>query len=82
MDRITIKDFFKPYFEDEFSIQHFGEWAWGPGFEAIRGSKLPERWNKLHGDKLFIEVTETIADSAKKMVELYRLSFNKNESVI
>jgi len=54
-----MKEYFTPYFKvnDEKTLNEFALWAFGPDFERLSSKDLANRWNDLHGDEHYIDLS-------------------------
>lgn len=53
----------------------FLSWAIGPDFGSASVVETAERWNRLHGDKLHVDPSDSVIYSMKKMVALFEQEF-------
>lgn len=61
----------------------FEEWAFGTDVNAENadtGIARMNAWNKLHGDKHWIEPTDLVVDSLEIMQKIYRETLNEHTS--
>ena len=57
---------------DPEKLEAFALWAFGDGYQKVHCSKLPDMWNKKHGDKYRLYPQSVIANDVPKMVKLWR----------
>jgi len=80
MTRFTDQELYHMHFKErillsglaEDQIDIFGEWAFGDDFKNIRSIQVPERWNKLHKDKLELSIYGDIRRDINNMVKLFQ----------
>jgi hypothetical protein len=62
-------DFFLSKKEEE----EFEKWAFGDDFDgSLKLVFIPEKWNKLHGDKLMILATGNRKKDIENMIKLWK----------
>jgi hypothetical protein len=57
----------------------FLEWAFGKNFGTLPTWEYPQKWNRLHGNKLKITDDDDILKSLEKMKEIYDQENQKND---
>lgn len=67
-------------FSDYKEQEEFEKWAFGGRPERYSITTLME-WNSKHGEEYFVDPSENVYESLKKMITIYREKNNKENEI-